>query len=179
MKRFFKELGSWVFLIVITVVIAFVISYFVFAFMVFEGSTMSPTISSGDALVINKTSYKFGTPGRFDIIAFKLKEGKKSLVISRIIGLPGETVQIIEGAVYINGDKLEDDLYGNSPIVFAGTADEPILLGKSEYFVLGDNRGSGADSRYIDIGYIKKENIVGKLWIRAFPLGDFGNVDKK
>lgn len=179
MKLFFKELGSWIFLIVVTVVIAFIISYFVFAFMVFEGTTMSPTIASGDALVINKTSYKFSEPKRFDIIAFKFKKENKRLMVSRIIGLPGETVQIIEGIVYIDGVKLELDIYGNSPIVFSGSAETPLLLGGAEYFVLGDNRGSGSDSRYLDIGNIKKGDIVGKLWIRAFPLAKFGNVDKK
>lgn len=179
MKKFLKELGSWIFLIVITVVIAFVISYFVFAFMVFEGTTMNPTIASGDALIINKTSYNFSEPKRYDIIAFRFKEGNKKLIVSRIIGLPGETVQIIDGAVFINGTKLDKDIYGNSPIIFAGSVETPSLLGKNEYFVLGDNRGSGTDSRYIDIGNVKEEDIVGKLWIRGFPLAKFGKVDKK
>lgn len=179
MKLFFKELGSWLFLVLITVVVAFIFVYFIFGVTIFEGSSMNPTITSGEALVFNKVSYKVSTPDRYDVISFKLGEDKEGKIISRVLGLPGETVQIIDQEVYINGNKLEDDRYGNTPILYAGTAAKPIVLGKNEYFVLGDNRGSATDSRYIDIGIVKEDNIKGKLWFRAFPIAKFGNVDKQ
>ena len=88
----------------------------------------------------------------------------------RIIGLPGETVQIKDGWVYINGQKLEDDV-GAEPIAEARQAAEPITLGEDEYFVLGDNRNFSSDSRDPDVGNIRRDEIIGKIWIRLWPLG--------
>ena len=96
--------------------------------------------------------------------------------IKRIIGLPGETVQIMDdGSIYINGEKLEEN-YGMEVIKpeTIGRAAEPIELGDDEYFVMGDNRNNSSDSRTDMVGNIKRENIIGKAWLRIWPVSDFG-----
>ncbi len=94
--------------------------------------------------------------------------------MKRIIGLPGETVQIdLSGNIYINGEILEED-YGLEPINFPGLAQDPITLGEDEYFVLGDNRNNSSDSRDPSVGNIKRDDIMGKAWVRIWPLNKFG-----
>ena len=96
--------------------------------------------------------------------------------VKRIIGLPGETVQILDGAIYINGEKLDEN-YGKNSLVKAGIAAEPLQLGDDEYFVLGDNRLVSKDSRYSSVGLVKRKYIEGKVWLRIWPLEEFGKVE--
>ena len=96
--------------------------------------------------------------------------------VKRVIGLPGETVQIIGEEIYINGELLKED-YGKEPITNPGRAAEPITLGEDEYFVLGDNREVSLDSRYTQVGNVKRENIGGKAILRIWPLNQFGIPD--
>ena len=137
------------------------------------GSSMSPTLADGDNLIVDKISYRFREPSRYDIIVFPYRYEENTYYIKRIIGLPGETVEIREGQVYINGSLLEED-YGNARMENAGTAAEPIRLGEDEYFVLGDNRNHSEDSRYPKVGLIHRADIVGRAWIRIWPLSSFG-----
>jgi signal peptidase I len=111
-----------------------------------DGSSMSPTLEDGDVLIIDKISYRFREPQRFDIVVFRYLYKENSYYIKRIIGLPGETVQIKDGKIYIDGQLLEED-FGNAEIKKPGRANQPITLGKDEYFVLGDNRNISSDSR--------------------------------
>ena len=118
----------------------------------------------------------FHDPERFDIIVFPFQYQANTYYIKRIIGLPGETVQIMEdGSIYINGEKLEES-YGREVIQpeTIGRAAEPIVLGEEEYFVMGDNRNNSSDSRTDIVGNIKREDIIGKAWLRIWPLSDFG-----
>ncbi len=113
-----------------------------------DGESMTPTLQDKDNLIVEKLSYRFGDPKRFDIIVFPFKYEEDTYYIKRIIGLPGETVQIdLEGNIYINGEILEEH-YGKEVIKpeRIGRAIEPILLGEDEYFVMGDNRNNSADS---------------------------------
>ena len=133
------------------------------------GPSMQPTLYSDDDLIVEKLSYRFGEPKRFDIIVFPFQYGEKVYYIKRIIGLPGETIQIDEtGTIYINGEVLEEH-YGKETIQNPGIAAEPILLGKNEYFVLGDNRNDSSDSRDPSVGNIYRKDIVGKAWLRFWP----------
>ena len=91
-----------------------------------------------------------------------------------MIGLPGETVQIVGGRVYINGELLESDVYGNELMISAGRASQPITLGENEYFVLGDNRNGSADSRLEEVGNVDKSRIIGRAFVRIWPLSQFG-----
>ena len=141
-----------------------------------EGASMENTLHNGDNLIVDKLSYRFHDPERFDIIVFPFQFQDNTYYIKRIIGLPGETVQIMDdGSIYINGEKLEEN-YGMEDIKpeTIGRAAEPIELGDDEYFVMGDNRNNSSDSRTDMVGNIKRENIIGKAWLRIWPVSDFG-----
>ena len=141
-----------------------------------EGASMENTLHNGDNLIVDKLSYRFHDPERFDIIVFPFQFQDNTYYIKRIIGLPGETVQIMDdGSIYINGEKLEEN-YGMEVIKpeTIGRAAEPIELGDDEYFVMGDNRNYSSDSRTDMVGNIKRENIIGKAWLRIWPVSDFG-----
>ena len=141
-----------------------------------EGASMENTLHNGDNLIVDKLSYRFRDPERFDIIVFPFQYQTNTYYIKRIIGLPGETVQIMEdGSIYINGQKMEES-YGREVIQpeAIGRAAEPIILGEDEYFVMGDNRNNSSDSRTDIVGNIKREDIIGKAWLRIWPLSDFG-----
>ena len=141
-----------------------------------EGASMENTLHNVDNLIVDKLSYRFHDPERFDIIVFPFQFQDNTYYIKRIIGLPGETVQIMDdGSIYINGEKLEEN-YGMEVIKpeTIGRAAEPIELGDDEYFVMGDNRNNSSDSRSDIVGNIKRENIIGKAWLRIWPVSDFG-----
>ena len=141
-----------------------------------EGASMENTLHNGDNLIVDKLSYRFHDPERFDIIVFPFQYQDKTYYIKRIIGLPGETVQIKEdGSIYINGEKLQES-YGREVIQpeTIGRAAEPIVLGEDEYFVMGDNRNNSSDSRTDIVANIKREDIIGKAWLRIWPFSDFG-----
>ncbi|MCI7813877.1 MAG: signal peptidase I [Lachnospiraceae bacterium] len=138
-----------------------------------SGRSMEDTLHNGDNLIVDKISYRFRDPERFDIIVFPPNENEKTYYIKRIIGLPGETVQIVDGKIYINGEVLEEN-YGKEVMKEAGRASTPIVLGGDEYFVLGDNRNNSTDSRYPSVGNVKRSSIVGRAWVRIWPLSDFG-----
>ena len=146
-----------------------------------EGASMENTLHNGDNLIVDKLSYRFHDPERFDIIVFPFQFQDNTYYIKRIIGLPGETVQIMDdGSIYINGEKLEEN-YGMEVIKpeTIGRAAEPIELGDDEYFVMGDNRNNSSDSRTDMVGNIKRENIIGKAWLRIWPVSDFGVLQHK
>ena len=136
------------------------------------GESMSPTLEDGDNLIVDKITYRFSDPKRFDIIVFPFKENRTVYYIKRIIGLPGETVQIQDGKIYINGIELNED-HGAEPIEDPGIASAPITLGEDEYFVLGDNRNNSQDSRTAAVGNISRDEIFGRAWIRFWPLDSF------
>lgn len=141
-----------------------------------DGASMEPTLYNGDNLIVDKITYRFKDPQRFDIIVFPFRHKENTYYIKRIIGLPGETVQIDEdGSIYINGELLEEH-YGKQ-IIRAdnrGIAREPVVLGQDEYFVMGDNRNNSTDSRTEIVGNIKRKDIVGRAWVRIWPFSEFG-----
>lgn len=139
-----------------------------------NGSSMYPTLEDGDQLIADKVTYRFRDPERFDIVIFPYQYADNTYFIKRIIGLPGETVRIDEqGNIYINGEILEED-YGCETIEYAGLAAEEIQLGEDEYFVLGDNRNVSEDSRYPDVGNIKRKDLIGRAFVRIYPFSKFG-----
>lgn len=138
-----------------------------------NGDSMNATLEDGDNLIVDKISYRFTDPDRFDIIVFPYQYQEKTYYIKRIIGMPGETVQVKDGEIYINGEVLEES-YGKEVMKYAGVAGDPITLGEDEYFVLGDNRNNSSDSRDPSVGNIKEDQIIGKAFIRIWPLNKFG-----
>ena len=137
---------------------------------------MEPMLSDGDNLIVDKLSYRFNEPQRFDIIVFPFRYAEKTYYIKRIIGLPGETVFIDEnGTIFINGEELQES-YGKEIIKDPGIAYEPITLGEDEYFVLGDNRNNSSDSRYPVVGNIHRDEFIGKAWMRIWPFSKMGMI---
>lgn len=135
-----------------------------------SGNSMEKTLSSGDRLILEKITYHVQDPKRYDIIVFHPnKEEKDTYYIKRIIGLPKETVHIKDGHIYINGNKIEEN-YGNEKMLQSGQAKKPMKLAEDEYFVLGDNRNNSQDSRSIKVGTVRKESIVGKVFVRIWPI---------
>lgn len=175
MKKIFKELLGWIIYILIIVGLTYLIITFVGQRTVVSGSSMETTLSDGDQLIVDKISYRFTDPKRYDIIVFPYQYEKNTYYIKRIIGLPGETVQIVDGYVYIDGQPL-DEHYGNEVMEEAGLAEEPVKLGEDEYFVLGDNRNNSQDSRAANVGVIHRRDILGRAWVRIWPLGRFGLI---
>jgi signal peptidase I len=144
---------------------------------VVDGPSMENTLVNGENLLVEKLSFRLDALKRFDIIVFyPYGHDVEEYFVKRIIGLPGETVQIIGSEIYINGEVLEED-YGKDPITYSGIAEEPITLGNEEYFVLGDNREISFDSRYEEIGIIYKDNIGGRAILRIWPFNKFGLID--
>lgn len=161
------------------VLISFFIVHYVAQRTTVDGMSMYNTLNDGDNLIIEKLSYRFGDVERFDIVVFPYYDGAAGMdvyYIKRIIGLPGETIQITDGKIYINGDVLEED-YGHyiDDIPMKGyDAEEEIYIGENEYFVLGDNRNNSTDSR--KIGCITRDHIEGRACFRIFPLNKFGVI---
>lgn len=139
------------------------------------GDSMEPVLSEGDVIWTDKISYLLNAPKRYDIIVFRYLFREDQHYIKRIIGLPGETVQIMDGAIFVDGVLLEES-YGSEAIENPRRASEPVLLGENEYFVLGDNRNHSSDSRDTDIGNVKKDQIVGKAFLKIWPKSQIGVI---
>lgn len=136
-----------------------------------KGISMEPALSEGDQILVDKLSYYFQDPERFDIIVFR--EGGL-FYIKRIIALPGERIWISRSGDIFVDDRLLKESYGRESMCFAGLAGDELLLGEKEYFVLGDNRNESLDSRYEEVGAVNRSQIIGRAIFRIYPFGMFG-----
>ncbi len=168
MKIFIKIL-IWAAQIAAVIFLAYFIVYYALERTNMVGISMETTLTDKDQIIINKFSYRFTEPKRYDVIVFK-KSGKEHSYydIKRIIALPGEKLQIIDGLIYINGEVI-DEIVNVEPMGNYGLAAEEILLEENEYFVLGDNRNNSEDSRFASVGMIRREEIIGEAFIRTSP----------
>ena len=190
--EFYREDGTnrvrgivcWITDIIVVVAMA---CYTVYAFgnlVVVSGNSMSPLLNSEDIVLMNQLKLDLGKPERFDVVVFEREDQKRN--IKRIIGLPGETVQIQDGQVLINGQVLEEKgitmkvdgemVKAQKKIALAGLAENPVVLGADEYFLLGDNRDSSEDSRFANVGNVKESQIIGKVWFRIHPTLNMGII---
>lgn len=168
-----RRVVSWVTDIIVVIALG---CFTVYAFgnqVMVSGNSMSPLLNADDVVLVNQLSYDLGKPDRFDVVVFRREDGKAN--IKRIIGLPGETVQIRGGQVYINGEVLPDERELGT-VSLAGLAENPITLGEDEYFLLGDNQNSSEDSRFSNVGNVKEDQILGKVWFRIFPAINMGSI---
>ncbi len=171
-----KELLSLIIYIGLVILLCYFVIHFVGCRSRVDGSSMMPTLSDNDNLWVDKLSYRFGDPKRFDVIIFNYDED--TTYVKRIIGLPGETVRIDrDGNIFINEQLLKED-YGMEKILPTnlGRANQPVVLGEDEYFVLGDNRNNSQDSRWADVGNVNRKDIVGKVVLRIYPFSSFGVI---
>ena len=171
-----REIVVWFFQIAIVCLIAFVLVKYMGQKVSVIGDSMNPVLENGDVTLINSISYNMGTPKRGDIVAFKPNGNEHAhYSIKRIIGLPGEKVEIREGKIYINNKELKEESE-TTEIVDLGIVEEPMTLKKNEYFVLGDHRESSEDSRSANVGNVKRTDIAGKIWFVVSPRSNFGFV---
>lgn len=169
-------LVGWIVYIAIIVGLTYLIITYVGQRTRVSGSSMETTLSDGDNLIVDKISYRFKEPERYDIIVFPYKYEPNTYYIKRIIGLPGETIQVIDGCTYIDGEKLTSDVYGAEIMDAAGIAEKQIVLGQDEYFVLGDNRNHSSDSRDSSVGVLEREDLMGRAWVRIYPFDRVGVI---
>jgi signal peptidase I len=175
-KRIGKEILSFVLYFVIVIAAMLLIIHYVGQRTEVSGSSMENTLSDGDNLIVDKISYRFHDPERYDIIIFPYKYEEDTYYIKRIIGLPGEHVRIDDsGNIYINGKVLKES-YGREVIQDPGIARDEITLGEGEYFVLGDNRNNSSDSRDPSVGIIQQKDIIGRAWLQIYPFDEFGFI---
>ena len=174
-----KELIGMVLYLAFVILAVWFIVHFVGQRTEVSGESMYETLDDGDNLWVNKWTYHFKDPERFDIVVFPPYDDTSVYYIKRIIGLPGDWVRIDDdGTIYINNEPLEED-YGYETIdsSMIGRADHNIVLGDDEYFVMGDNRNNSKDSRFEEVGNIKREDLVGKAVFRLWPLSKFGKIE--
>lgn len=168
----------WIGECILAFAIGCILVYYFMTSIVCVGQAMEPSINSGDQVLVNRFVYSLMAPKTGDVIVFKPNGNENAhYYMRRVIGVPGDTVQVKEGFIYVNGDLFETGI-GNEQMDYAGLAEEEIKLGKNEYFVLGDNRNASEDSRNVDIGNINRNDIYGKAWFVKYPWENFGPVPK-
>ena len=171
-----RGIVKWVFEIIVTLVFAVLVAISAFQTVTLQESAMEPTYSVGEKFFVNRALYKISSPKRGDVIVFKTSASDSAaLHIRRVIGLPGETIQVKDGKIYINGKAYEEN-GAYQDMADGGLANSAITLESGEYFVLGDNRNNSEDSRFSDIGNINKKYIVGKIWFTVSPKNKIGFI---
>lgn len=172
-----ETVKEWVKAIATAVVMAVIIVQFIVPTTVY-GVSMEPNFEHKDYLIVNRQAYAHDRqPARGDVVVFtshlKDKNGNEKKLIKRVVGLPGESVEVRDGSVYINGEKLNEDYTKD------GTTNgnvSPVIVPENGYFCLGDNRLHSTDSRYLEVGFVDKEDLVGEVVFRVYPFNKFGTI---
>ena len=173
-KSAFLEYAIYLFIIIF---VLFLAPKYIVEKVLVDGTSMENSLHDGEHVLIEKVSRYFNGPDRFDIVVFTKNHGTYTKTyIKRVIGLPGETVQIIDSRIYINGEELPES-FGKDPMDTAGIASEPVQLGEDEFFVLGDNRRVSVDSRDRAVGAVSMDELDGVVILRVAPFSAFGKVD--
>ncbi|NLL52931.1 MAG: signal peptidase I [Peptococcaceae bacterium] len=173
--KILKSLLEWVIIIAVAFLLSLVIRNFVIDTRIVPTGSMLPTIQLDDRLIVDRLFYKFDTINRGDIVVFKSTKDmipEDEDLVKRAIGLPGEEVQIKNGKVYINGQALYEPYIAEAPIYEYG----PVTVPANSYFMLGDNRNDSKDSHVW--GFVDSDLILGRVWIRYWPLDRFGSIDQ-
>ena len=178
-----RVIAGWIIFIGVFLALIFALVPLVGATMKVTDGAMGPSLAIGDTVAVNHISYLLLRPKRGDVIQFVVAEEDqgtasqtKTVYLRRVIGRPGETVQIMDGKVYINGYPLEEE-YAAGAASYAGIAASQVTLDNDEYFVMADSRSNNFDSRDATVGPISRDDILGKVWLRVFPFEKFGFVE--
>lgn len=170
-KSIRKEIGEWVRALGLAVVIALFINFVVIVNAQIPTESMAPTIEPGDRVIGLRMAYWFDEPDRGDIVIFRYPDDETQLYVKRVIGMPGDTVNIVDGAVYLNDDTEPlDEPYLKEE---ARGSFGPYVVPEGHYFMMGDNRNHSSDSRYWSNSFLSSEKIVGNAWLRLFPSPGF------
>ncbi len=176
MKNILKEILSTSIYVLVALVVSLLVVRYVGVRTHVDGNSMNDTLYNGENLIVDKITYRFSEPDRYDIVVFPFQHSEDTFYIKRVIGLPGETIYIDdEGKIYINDEILEES-YGKEIIRNPGRAYEKIRLADDEYFVMGDNRNNSSDSRDPAVGNIKRSDLIGRAWVRIWPLNKLGFI---
>ena len=168
MSPLLRDILSWIKPLTIVVVLALFVSFFVIANAVVASGSMENTIMTGERIICNRLAYSFSEPKRFDIVLFDYPHAEEPIAyVKRIIGMPGETIEIIDGKVYVNyaDEPLDDSFIRESPRGSFGPFDVP----EGHYFVLGDNRNSSYDSKSWEDPYISSDTFIGRAMFSYYP----------
>lgn len=160
-----EETVSWIKSIIIALIIAWLINSFIIINAKVPSGSMENTIITGDRLIANRLSYTFGEPERLDIIVFESPDNEEILFVKRVIGLPGDTIEIIKGELFINGELTEEPYVKEEPYGSFG----PYIVPEEHYFMMGDNRNNSDDARFWDNTYLSEDAIKGKAIFRYYP----------
>ena len=173
-----RGLLEWVFSIGLALLLFFILRMYVFRVAHVSGNSMLPTLHDGDRVILNRAAVVFGQPRVGDIVAFPYPNNPSDHYIKRVIGVSGDIVDLIEGRVIVNGQPLEDAF---SQVLIlpssSGNVHFPVTVEEGRVFVLGDNRNGSKDSRYASVGNILNQDIIGRVFIRIWPMGSLGQVD--
>jgi len=178
MKKFLAFLFDVVKMVVISLAIIIPVRYFLIQPFYVKGASMEPNFHENEYLMVDEISYRFSPPKRGDVIVFRYPKDPQEYYIKRLIGLPGETVEIKDGSVYIidaagSTSKVEEN-YLPSYVSTVALASEPVKLAADEYYMMGDNRNGSKDSR--SFGPVKKSFVIGRVFLRGWPINEFGLI---
>ncbi len=177
--RICVKIGLWILSVAAVIALAWVIITFSIEKTMLADASMEPTLQEGDTILIDVLSYRIRKPHRNEVIIFQQGDREHSFYnVKRVIGLPGETVRISDGVVFINGKEMTEVVKVDA-MLLPGLANYELTLGNDEYFVLGDSRNNSEDSRYATVGNVKEEDIIGRAWIRTNQFGFINSLNKK
>jgi len=171
-----KGLVEWVLAIGLAVILFFVLRMFLFRVAHVSGFSMAPTLSDGDRVILNRAAVVFGTTRAGDIVAFPYPNNPSEYYIKRVIGVAGDEIDLVSGIFYVNGEPLQD-AFSHDTVWSTGNVTFPVTVEEGRVFVLGDNRNSSKDSRYITVGTISNSDILGRVLVRVWPMDALGQVD--
>jgi len=180
LRRYIKNekllnLAEWALAIIAAVIISLFVRQFIFTTAVVSGPSMAPTLQHGDRVIINRITMRFTSPLYGDIVAFPYPGNPEEKHIKRVIGIPGDYIEVYDNRLLINGDVLLDE-FSIDGVFLPGDMLFPFTVGTDEYFMLGDNRSNSKDSRFASVGLIQRGDMIGRAWFRFIPLNSVGVV---
>ena len=173
---FLRGLIEWMLAIGLAFLLFFAAREFVFRVAHVTGSSMEPTLNHGDMVVLNRLIYLFASPRAGDIVAFPYPENPSEFYIKRVVGVPGDIIDLRNGEFIINGQPLDDPFSGD-PVLALGDVAFPVVVEEGRFFVLGDNRNGSKDSRFNAVGTVPGRDMVGRVAVRVWPFGALGQVE--